>query len=312
MEIFKSVSLFEFQEMFSDDLSCKKYLYHFKWKNGFTCLNCGHTKSWVNTAESGKVCKECGKIHSTMSNTIFHGVRFSLRKAFFILFEMTSSTKSMSSLQIARRYSVNRKTAWLIMRKFRSALKSSNDYPIKNDNSDIGGTDSVVYVDEFEVGGYEKGMVGKNSKSKKRKMLMVVEATTKNKIKRVYGLKIKGHSGDELSKIFKSHIAKGTKVIVDGWSAYNLMNNNYCIIHDKQGMKKANNPMNRMIQQFKSWVRGIYHKSSHAHIESYLNAFCFRINRSQWKETHFHSAMLKAIQHPLLTKKMIPNAHDFV
>ena len=53
------------------------------------------------------------------------------------------------------------------------------------------------------------------------------------------------------------------------------MNNNYHIIHNKQGMKKATNPMNRMIQQFKSWVRGVYHKSSHAHIHSYLDAFRF-------------------------------------
>ncbi len=38
---------------------------------------------------------------------------------------------------------------------------------------------------------------GRSNDAKKRKMLMVVEATTKNKVKRVYGLKIQNYTSDE-------------------------------------------------------------------------------------------------------------------
>ncbi len=312
MKIFKSTSIFEFQNKYPTERACKQYLYDFKWLNGFSCTKCEHSESWGNTVELGKTCKKCRKMHSVTSDTIFHGINFSVLKAFYILFEMSSSTKSVSALQMARKYSVNVKTAWLFARKIRESFKSSNDYPVKNTNTQTNGTDSLIYVDEFEVGGYEKGMPGKNSKSKKRRMMMVVETTLEHKIKRVYGIKIQNYSGKELRKLFERHIKKGSTVTVDGWKGYNEMKNDYKILNDIEGMKQTTHPINRMIQQFKSWLRGIFHKSSHQHIESYLNAFSFRINRSQWKETCFHSAIMKALNHLPLTKKMIPNVYNYV
>ena len=199
---FESTSAFDFRDKFKADNDCKAYLYHFKWKNGFTCEKCGHTHSWDNTVEYGKVCK-------------------------------------------------------------------------------------------------------------KRKMMMVVEATKKNGIKRVYGMKINAYSGKDLQQLFDRHITKGSTVITDGWRGYNTVSG-YNIVEDIKGMKKAINPMNRMIQQYKSWIRGVYHKSTHQHIEAYLNEFCFRINRSLWKKNMFHAAILKGLSYSPLTKPMIPEAYCFV
>jgi hypothetical protein len=42
---FKSLSLFEFQERFSNAADCLKYLADEKWGNGFVCRKCGHTHS---------------------------------------------------------------------------------------------------------------------------------------------------------------------------------------------------------------------------------------------------------------------------
>jgi len=53
---------------------------------------------------------------------------------------------------------------------------------------------------------------------------LVVEATTKNKVKRVYGLKIQNYTSDELRKVFEKFITKGSTVITDGWKAYHMMN----------------------------------------------------------------------------------------
>jgi transposase-like protein len=216
---------------------------------------------------------------------------------------MITTINPLSALQMARKYDINRKTAWLFMRKYCESLKSSENKPIDND-----GGDSVVYVDEFVVGEYEEGKTGRSNDAKKHKIVMVVEATKRNGIKRVYGLKIKNYSSKELQRIFDKHIVLGTEVITDGWKGYNRMNGDYEMVEDKARMQKNNNPMNRIIQQFKSWIRGVYHKSSQEHIESYLNEFSFRINRSLWKETHFHSAILKSITHEPFSKKLIPCA----
>ena len=41
---YKSLSLFEFQEMFPDDQSCMEHLAKLKWPEGFICEKCGHRK----------------------------------------------------------------------------------------------------------------------------------------------------------------------------------------------------------------------------------------------------------------------------
>jgi hypothetical protein len=47
---FKSLSLFEFQERFSNAADCLKYLADEKWGNGFVCRKCGHTHSCAGKA----------------------------------------------------------------------------------------------------------------------------------------------------------------------------------------------------------------------------------------------------------------------
>ena len=78
--------------------------------------------------------------------SLFHRLKFGLRKAFFICFEMTT-TKGLSASQVARRYEISRQTAHYFMQKVREAMKSSESHKM-NDR---------VQVDEFTIGGKEEG-----------------------------------------------------------------------------------------------------------------------------------------------------------
>ena len=64
---------------------------------------------------------------------------------FFICFEMTTSTKSLSATQMCVRYGITEKTARLFMLKIRGAMSSSQNHQM----------DGNVQVDEFVLGGYE-------------------------------------------------------------------------------------------------------------------------------------------------------------
>ena len=77
------------------------------------------------------------------ANTLFHRVKFGVRKAFFICFEMSTSTKSLSASYMGICYGVTEKTARLFMHKVREAMKSSENNPM----------DGEVHVDEFVIGG---------------------------------------------------------------------------------------------------------------------------------------------------------------
>ena len=86
-DLFKGQNLLEFAERFKSDEDCNEYLAHMKWSEGYVCLKCGHKASQTRNGFS-RVCNKCSHIESVTANTLFHKIRFGVRKAFFIGFEM--------------------------------------------------------------------------------------------------------------------------------------------------------------------------------------------------------------------------------
>ncbi len=123
MDIFKGQNLLEFSDRFKTDEDCKKYLSQIKWKDDFECVKCGHKKSQIRK-DLSRTCNICPHQESVTANTIFHKVKFGVRKAFFITFEMGTSTKSLSASYMGVRYGVTEKTARLWMHKVREAMES--------------------------------------------------------------------------------------------------------------------------------------------------------------------------------------------
>mgnify|MGYP003631442519 CR=1 FL=1 len=60
---------------------------------------------------------------------------------------MSTSNKSISSIQMGKRFSIRQGTAWCFRKKVRKAMKSSQKYPLEK----------LIHVDEFTVGGKEEG-----------------------------------------------------------------------------------------------------------------------------------------------------------
>ena len=147
MKLFKGQSLLEFTERFKTDLDCEEYLASLKWEDGYCCRKCGHKKYQVRK-DFSRTCNICGDTESPTAGTLFHRLKFGLRKAFFICFEMTTTTKGLSASQVARRYEISRQTAHYFMQKVREAMKSSESHKM-NDS---------VQVDEFTIGGKEEGI----------------------------------------------------------------------------------------------------------------------------------------------------------
>ena len=145
-----------------------------------------------------------------MTNTLFHKVKFGVRKAFFICFEMATTTKSLSASYVAVRYGVTEKTARLFMLKIREAMASSQNHPMNGD----------VHVDEFVLGGKDQGKTGRSYDSKKKKAVTAIQLTKDGKVKRMYAMKIDDFSAESLQYIFVNHISRQAKVTTDKWRGY--------------------------------------------------------------------------------------------
>ena len=207
MDSFKSESIVDFFDTYTTNLDCLEYLSRIKWQDGYSCAKCNHKKFTVRKANYARDCNMCHHIESPTANTLFHRVRFGVRKAFIIVFEMSVATKSVSSSQMARRLDISRQTAWLFMHKVRIAMKSSESHPMTGQ----------VFVDEFVYGGKEDLKQGRSNNSKKKKIVVAVEVDKKRGVKRAYFKRIENYSSKELSKIFVSHISGDAKITTDKW-----------------------------------------------------------------------------------------------
>jgi transposase-like protein len=294
MEIFKGQNLIEFAERFKTDQDCREYLSNIKWSEGYFCRKCKHTKSQIRKDYS-RTCNICSDTESAMANTLFHKVKFGLRKAFFICFEMSTSTKSLSASQTAVRFGVHERTARMFMQKVREAMKSSEDFPMKG----------IVNVDEYVVGGYEEGRPGRSYHSNKKKAVCAVELTDEGKVKRFYTFQIPDYSAKSLRKMFEKHIDITAKVTTDKWKGYNPIAKDYDltqILSEKGSNFKA---LHVMIHQVKSWIRTTYSWVSEKNINRYFDEFCYRINRSQSKDTIFNNLIKRMVKADNITHQKI-------
>ncbi len=285
MEIFKGENFIEFTERFSDDNSCKAYLAHYKWNNGFICKKCGHKIASVRKDKT-RTCNLCKHNESPTAQTAFHKVKFGIKKAFHITFEMVNSTKSMSASQISKRYGITRKTAWLFMHKIRKVMKSSEQHPM----------DGNIQVDEFTIGGKEKGKQGRSYQTNKKKIVAAVELTDDGKIKRVYSLRIKDYSSKSLKRIFDKHISYEAKVDTDKWKGYIPLMEDYDITQSLSDNGRGMPQIHIVIHQIKSWIRTIHSWVHKEHINSYLDEFSFRINRSIYKYSIFDKIIERVVK----------------
>lgn len=285
MTKFIGESIVEFIKRFPDDNSCKKYLADIKWKDGFICSKCQHTKFSIREDET-HTCTRCKHNESPSAGTAFHKVKFGLQKAFMITFEMTNSTKGMSAKQIAKRYGISRKTAWLFMHKIRNVMKSQEGHPLAG----------TTQVDEFTIGGKEEGKQGRSYDSRKKKIIAAVELTEEGKVKRMYAMRINDYSSNSLRNIFDKHITIDTKVVTDKWKGYIPLKTEYTITQILSNNGEGLKQMHTMIHQLKSWLRTIYSWVHEEHINRYLDEFSFRINRSIFKKSIFHKITERVVE----------------
>lgn len=294
MEQFDGKNILNFIKELPNDDKCKEYLAKYKWQDGFKCSKCQGTKGCMKKGFKYH-CYGCHHVESATANTLFHKVKFGLHKAFCMVFEMTTSSKSLSSIQLGQRYGVSQTSTWFFMQKVRKAMESSKKHPLSE----------VVHVDEFTVGGHEEGKQGRSYDSKKKKAVIAVELTAKHQVKRVYIKSIDDYSAKSLTPIFEEHISTSAKVFTDKWRGYQPLKSSYDITQIKSDNGKNFKKLHIIIHQVKSWLRTIPTHISKHHIQKYFDEFCYRINRSQSKQTIWHNSIIKMINSEPITHKQI-------
>jgi predicted RNA-binding Zn-ribbon protein involved in translation (DUF1610 family) len=292
---FKSLTIFEFQERFPDDNACLDYLAELKWSSGFVCPQCGNTKSCNGHKPHIKQCTKCHHLVSPTSGTLFHKVKFSLQKAFYIIYYVSTNAKGISSTELSRKLGLRQKTCWGFKRKVMHAMKSSGNNKIQ----------SKAEVDETVVGGQEEGVVGR--KNGKKKLVVFAIEKDKRGVSRMYGKVISKSSAKELGAFMKDTIDLNAEIKTDSWSGYKPLKKDFVNLTQEKSGKKGENfhDLHRVIMGFKGWLRGMHHHATH--LQAYIDEYSYRYNRNGMKERIFDNLinrMMIAPPHPY--KLIIP------
>lgn len=210
---------------------------------------------------------------------MFHEVKFSSLKAFWIVYHLSSNKKGMSSTELSRKLELRQTTCWLFKRKVMAAMKSSGHYPLEG----------TVEVDEAVVGGQEEQVRGRANK-KKRLVVFAIERKGKG-VSRMYGKVIPSAHAKNLGGSMKKTIDAKASMRTDGWTGYTPLKKQFKNLRQEKLQPKGRNfkEMHRIIKCFKGWLRGVHHHARH--LQAYVDEYSFRFDRSFMKEGVFQDLL---------------------
>ncbi len=134
------------------------------------------------------------------------------------------------------------------MLNVREAMESSGNDPMEG----------IVHVDEFVLGGVEKGKIGRSYNAKKKKAVTAVQLTNDGNVKRMYAMRIEDFSARSLQYIFVKNISRSAEVTTDKWKGYRPIAKAFDIAQIESNNGLNFKALHTMIHQIKSWIRTIY------------------------------------------------------
>ena len=282
-------NLIQLQKYFNNELTCVKYLENLRWEGTPKCPKCGCEKLYrIPTRlkhpelEGYKdfQCsnKECKKMFSVLTDSIFGGGKISLQVWFAAMYLISAHKKGISSHQLAKDLGITQKSGWFVLHRVRAAFS-----PRPVDNKIAG----VFAADETYIGGANKnrhadkkidGSQGRSSKDKTPVFgIMQTGGIMRTTV-------IPDTKASTLKPIIKALVASGSIVVTDEWLGYSGLGKDYAhvVVKHAEGQYKSGAFSPNNVENFWSLLNrgiyGIYHQVSPKHLHRYCYEFEYRFN----------------------------------
>lgn len=294
--MFKGINAIEFNKTFRSNEDCYKYLEDLKWgKTVYSCVRCNCKKYNKGRTSYYRRCKECNYDESVTANTIFHGLRMPILKAFHMIFRLSAKKKGMSTVELGNEVGVQQKTAWLFKRKVQSVLDYDKNDKLKGD----------VEVDETLVGGYSAGNQGRSLETKSA-VFVAVEILEDGRTGNINLEQIENFKAETLKNAIEKFIDVEAKITTDKFHSYKKIEkelpNLTTTYSDKgSGMEQ----LHKQIMQFKNWLRGVHHKCSKEYLFAYINEYVYRFNKRNMRQWLFNDILKRIMKAEPKTYSML-------
>lgn len=283
--IYKGLNSIKFSRYFRDDNDCLEYLSAIKWYDGYKCKRCDNNKYGSGKKSYNRRCTKCRYDESPTAGTTFEKLKFPILIAFHIIFKIGTKKKGMSSLELSHEFELRQKTCWAFKNKVQQVMKSSLKHPLTG----------VIHVDEFVIGGPDKGKKGR-SKGLKKLIVLALEIL-ENGVGRAYAEVIEHSSAEELGAFLRKYVSQEAEIITDKWRGYAPLKKEFVNLKQIPSEEGSNfKELHIHIMNIKGWLRGIHHHCSKEHMQNYLDEYHFRYNRRSNMTTIFDVLVRKMVE----------------
>lgn len=274
----KGLSLRAFLRDYGTEAQCLGAVLNSRWPEGFICPECG-SRRHCRLARGHFQCQDCRHQTSPTAGTIFQGTKLPLTTWFQAMHLLTQGKHSVSALELKRQLGVHYETAWAMKQKLMQVMLEREQATVLSGR---------IEVDDAYVGGQRhEGKRGRGAAGKTPFVVAVM--TDPRHPASVLHLRMKAlHnvSGRELKGWFSNGFVQGSKVLTDGWRAYNFLEE-AGFEHEPHAMpggwRSAKHPsfpwVNTVLGNLKGNLTGVTRWVSRAHLDRYLAEFQYRFNR---------------------------------
>lgn len=297
------MKLFEFEQHFPDEASCRERFRQLRIREGVVCPHCGCTHHYWKSSKQSFQCAKCGYRQSLRANTVMHGSKLPFRYWFIAMHLLTATKHTFSATELQRQLGHKRyQPVWEMLHKLRSIMGKRDDkYTLKGKiELDEGFFSTETPLDKKG----EKLKAGAGSQ-KKSKVLVIAESADVEghkpgkKTKKVGHIKMivlpnmKATTIDD--KAIKS-IEPDSSITTDASSSHTNFKvlfgeHKSQIIHPKD-IGKVLPWVHIAIANAKTLFADTYHGVKPEFLQEYLNEYCYKFNRRYFGEDLFDRLMM--------------------
>ncbi|GAB4258298.1 MAG: IS1595-like element ISRsp21 family transposase [Thermoleophilia bacterium] len=285
-------TLMEFMDMYQTEEDCRQALFAHRWPDGFSCPRCSGDRAYRLKTRPLFECARCGYQASLTAGTILEGARVELRKWFLAIYLLAATKKTLSSAELSRQLGLAPQTAWTMRRKIMHAMSRREGELML-----LG----LVEMDESYVGGKKEGKRGRGALGK-TPVAVMAERSPRGGLSLAHMQVVERVNGLFLGEAAASSVTPGSVIMTDGWGAYrHLSELGYLhapVVRGDPGNAAELLPwVHVVISNFKRWILDVFHGVSPKHLQSYLDEFCYRLNRRRERTDLFRRVLNRCVRY---------------
>ena len=274
-------------EEFPNNEACKAHFKIQREKEGVKCKKCNSMDHYWLQSKNQWECKSCSFRTTLKSGSIMHGSKVDFHTWYKAMAFMTFSKKTISANELQRQLGHPKyDTIWRLMHKMRGAM---------------GKRDSLYQLEgsiEFDEGYFakatpEKIKLKRGRGSQKRQNVAVMAESTpledletghKSNHCRFFKMQVlTDHKADTITELVEKNFDESSIVFSDKSTSYidiaNHVETHITEKSDNQVTKTTLKWVHIAISNAKRTLLGVFHKIKGKYLQSYLNEFCYKLNR---------------------------------